>query len=154
MGYHLTILRTVQGKQVPITLAETLAAASALGGWTYQDSPPTFELRSPHGTCPLWHQDGELWTKNSEAWALEPMLVLAKQLNARVRGDEFETYETVDNTYFHPDDRQLRSEAEAQSKGLIANSLREQRLIRNCIVGFFVVLGSVAYFVGKLFERA
>jgi hypothetical protein len=65
---------------------------------------------------------------------------------------EFETYESTDKTYFHPDDILLRKEAEAQSKTLLSASMREQRLIRNGIVGFFLVLAIVGYFSGKWFE--
>ena len=153
MGYHLTILRTAQGKQVPISLDEAKAAAGDLGGWNYTDSPPTFELRGKDGTFTLWHQDGELWTKTPEPSDLEPLLTLAKQLSARVRGDEFETYESTDKPFFHPDDLQLREEAESQSRALISRSRREQKLLRFFIVGFFVLLAVVGYFVGKWFER-
>jgi hypothetical protein len=47
----------------------------------------------------------------------------------------------------------LRKEAEASSRALLAGSMQEQRFIRNVIVGFFVVLGVIGYFVGKWLER-
>lgn len=152
MGYHLTILRTAQGRQVPIALDEAMVAARDLGGWDYTESPPKFERRGEEGTCTLWYEDGELWAKTPEPWELEPMLILAKHLGARVRGDEFETYESIDKTFFHPDDLQLRKEAETQSRALLSDSMREQKLIRNVIVGFFIALASVGYLVGKWFE--
>lgn len=152
MGYHLTILRTFQGKKDPILLDEAMAAARDIGGWNYTASPPTFELRKIEGDCTLWHQGGELWAKTPESWELEHILALAKRLNARVRGDEFETYDSTDKTYLHPDDLLLRKEAEAQSKTQLSASMREQRLIRNSIVGVFLVLGIIGYFVGRWFE--
>jgi hypothetical protein len=97
MSYHVTILRTEQGSQIPISLNETKVAAHDLK-WDFQESPPTFSLRANEGICTLWYQDGELWTKTPELWELEPMLVLAKHLSARVRGDEYETYETPERT--------------------------------------------------------
>lgn len=153
MGYHLTILRSAQGKQVPISLDEAVAAANHIGGWNYSESPPTFERSEEQGTCTLWYEDGELWTKNPEQWELESMLLLARHLGARVRGDEFETYESTENTFFHPDDLQLRAETEAQSRALLTSQMRQEKLIRNAIVGFFVALGVLGYFVGKWFEK-
>jgi hypothetical protein len=85
MSYHLTILRTFQGKQAPISLDEAIAAVQDIGAWNYTASPPTFELRKEEGNCTLWHQDGELWAKTPESRELEHMLVLAKHLSARVR---------------------------------------------------------------------
>jgi hypothetical protein len=152
MSYHVTILRILKGKQVPIDLDEVMAAAGEMGAWQYTASPPTFEHRGEEGTSTLWYQDGELLGKNPELWTLELMLALANKLDARVRGDEYETYRTADNTFFHPDDRALRKKDEAHSKTLLAQSMREQRLIRNVIVGFFLVLGGIGYAIGKWFE--
>lgn len=153
MGYHVTILRTNQETQIPISLEEAVSATCSIDGWRYSKSPPTFEFQGNEGSCTLWYQDGELWTKNPEEWQLDVMIALAKRLNARVRGDEGETYDSTDKTFQHPDDIALGKEAEARSKALLARSMREQRFIRNAIVGFFVVLAVIGYFVGKWLER-
>lgn len=153
MGYHVTILRTSQGTQIPISLEEAVSATSSIDGWMYFKSPPTFEFQCKGGSCTLWYQDGELWTKNPEEWQLDAMVALAKRLDARVRGDEWETYDATDKTFQHPDDVPLRKEAEARSKALLTRSVHEQRFIRNAIVGFFVVLGAIAYFVGKWLKQ-
>jgi hypothetical protein len=153
MGYHVTILRTSQGKQLPISLEEVVSATSSIDGWRYFDSPQTFEFQSKDGSCTLWYQDGELWTKNPEEWQLGVMVALAKQLNARVRGDEWETYDETGIAFQHPDDIPLRKEGETRSTELLAQSMQEQRFIRNAIVGFFVVLGVVGFFIGKWFEQ-
>ena len=152
MSYHLTILRSSQRKQIPIALDEAKVAAQNLG-WEYQNSPPTFLRHAENATCTLWYKDGELWVKTPEPWEVEQLLALAQHLDARVRGDEFETYKSIDKTFFHPDDQQFRKEADAKSRALISQSLREQRLIRNVIVGVFVALAVVGYFVGKWFEN-
>lgn len=152
MGYHVTILRSSQGKRIPISLGEAVSAANSIDGWNYSETPPAFEYSCSEGTCTLWHQDGELWTKNPEEWGINAMLVFAKRLEARVRGDEWETYDS-DTTFLHPDDIPLRTEAEAKSKALLSHELKQQRLIRNAIVGFFVAIGIAAYFIGKWFEN-
>ena len=153
MGYHVTILRTDQGKQLPISLGEVVSAASSIDGWRYLDSSQTFEFQGKNGSCTLWYQDGELWTKNPEEWQLGVMVALAKRLNARVRGDEWETYDETGNAFQHPDDIPLRKEGETRSTELLAKSMQEQRFIRNAIVGFFVVLGVVGFLIGKWFEQ-
>lgn len=152
MGYHLTILRSRQGKQIPISLDEVKIPAHDLG-WEYQEFPPTFSLRSDEGTCTLWYQDGELWAKTPDPWELEPMLVLAKHLSARVRGDEYETYETPERTYSHPDDEFLRKQDESQSREILSRAPLSPTKVRNYIVGFFVFLGLIAYLVGSWIER-
>lgn len=152
MGYHVTILRSSKGKQIPISLNEAISATKSIEGWSYSDEPPTFEYRCNEGTCTLWYQDGELWTKNPQEWELSSMLVLAKRLEARVRGDEWETYEE-DKTFLHPDDVRLREEAEAKSKELLFRGLKQERTIRNAIIGFFVVLSIAAYLFGKWLEK-
>jgi hypothetical protein len=152
MGYHVTILRTDQGKQLPISLEEAVSAASSIDGWRYIESPPTFEFHRKDDSCTLRYKNGELWTKNPEEWQLGVMVALAMRLNARVRGDEWETYDETGNAFQHPDDIPLRKEGEARSTKLLAKSMQEQRFFRNAIVALFVVLGVVGFFIGKWFE--
>lgn len=153
MGYHVTILRTHPGKQIPISLEEAISATRGIDGWRYHESPPTFEFQAEEGSCALRYQDGVLWTQNPEAWQLGVMVALANSLDARVRGDEWETYDLAGNAYQHPDDIPLRKAAEARTKTLLAESMREQRFIRNAIVGFFVVLAVLGYLFGKWLEQ-
>ena len=80
------------------------------------------------------------------------LLELARELGARVRGDEFETYATPDQTYAHPDDRRLAELARADSAKLLADNLAEQKRIRNGIFVFFAVLGAIGFLIGKWFE--
>lgn len=117
MGYHVTILRTEQGQQIPISLEEIVSVTSNIDGWRYLESPPTFEFHSKEDSCTLWYQDGELWTKKPDEWQLGVMVSLAKRLNARVRGDELETYSAENETYQHPDDKsEIDDQAEVSRK--------------------------------------
>jgi hypothetical protein len=152
MSYHLTILRSAHGKQLPISLDEAKVATRNLG-WDYQESPPTFSLRVDKGVCTLWYQDGELWVKTPNEWELESMLVLANHLSARVRGDEYETYETPEQTYSHPDDAFLRIQDETKSRETLSRDPLNPTKVRNYIVGFFIFLGIIAYLIGSWFER-
>lgn len=125
MGYHVTILRTDQGRQLPISLQEVVSATNSIDGWRYLEPPPTFEFRDNEDSCTLWYQDGELWTKNPEEWQLCVMVALAKRLNARVCGDEWETYDETGNAFQHPDDILLRKEGEARSTELLAKPMQK-----------------------------
>lgn len=152
MGYHLTILRSANGRQLPISLEEAKLAARGLG-WEFSDDPPGFELSLEEGTAAVLYQDGELWTKYFDEWAIAPMVALATALGGRLRGDEFESYGADGETFLHPDDVVPGEEAERASSELIAAGLRESRRIRNFIIGFFVVLGAIGFMVGKAFEN-
>lgn len=155
MGYHLTILRTLKDKQLDITLSEARSSAENTSGWQYDQDDECFTFTCSQGTISLFLDEGELWMEDfhGEAWQLEPMLALANSLNARVRGDELETYETIDKTYFHPDDTLLRKEALIAGKEIVEKGLRESKRIRNFIVGFFIILGIIAFIIGKQFEQ-
>lgn len=152
MGYHVSILRSANGKLLDIDLGEAKVAASALG-WSFKTEPPTFELKSEEMTCTLWYSHGELWTKAPGDQEISQMLTLATRLKARVRGDEYETYTSPEETYNHPDDLELRREDEAKSIELLRRDPASPAKTRYYIIGFFIVLGIVAYSVGKWFER-
>lgn len=144
MGYHVTILRTANGAPIPIPLEEATAAAQSLDGWRFDQQDASFLKERGDDHLILWYQDGELWTKNPETWAMEAMLEFATRLGARVRGDELETYETAERTYQHPDDIPIIRESEAESKAMLARSIRQQRLIW---IG--IMIGIMGYFVAR-----
>jgi hypothetical protein len=119
MGYHVSILRTNGATRVAITLSE--AKSLLLGGtdWRFDSEDCAFVARNAEieGET-LWFQDGELWTKSPPDAMLAQMIELAKQLNARVRGDELETYESLEKSYTHPDDMNEKAAREAEAQVL------------------------------------
>lgn len=151
MAYHLTILRSANGLQQPISRSEALAGAQQTAGWSVTGAAE-ITFSDERGHCTLWHSDGELWTRLEAPWVIEPMLELARVLKARVRGDEFETYSSVQESYAHPDDKRLAQVARADSAQLLVQHIAEQRRIRNGIFAFFGVLGVIGFLVGKWFE--
>jgi hypothetical protein len=152
MGYHVSILRSANSKQLVIGLDEARQAAST-HGWSFKEQPPSFEHKDGDRVCTLWYSDGELWTKSPEEHEINLMLTLASSLGARVRGDEYETYTSPEETYSHPDDVALQKEAEAESVELLRRDPLSPSKMRYYIIGFFVVLGVLAYSLGKWFER-
>lgn len=122
MGYHVTILRTKDKQHEPITLEETKKLIASMPGFKLQPSTilkGSFEISLPQSDGEeyvlLW-QEGEIWTKNPDDKTMQVMLNLAKRLNARVRGDELETYVTLDETYQHPDDLAIQASEQTTSK--------------------------------------
>ncbi len=109
MGYHVTILRTEAGIRQPITEDEVRRAIVPMAG-RFEIFPGTkeFWLHQPalgDESEILVVEDDELWAKNPSDRFLELMIELAGYLGARVRGDEWETYRSLDDTYIHPDDQ-------------------------------------------------
>lgn len=152
MGYHVSILRSANSKLLAIGLGEARDAASTQG-WSFKEQPPTFEFKAGEKTCTLWYSQGELWTKSPDEQDIGLMLTLASSLGARVRGDEYETYTSPEDTYEHPDDIALQKEDEAKSIELLRRDPLSPAKMRYYIIGFFVVLGILAFSVGKWFER-
>ena len=136
MGYHVTILRTQGKTSLPITEDEIERAAATLPGGRYDRAERT--LRADGG-MQLWHQDGELWTKNPDVAGLERMIALADALGARVRGDEGETYRSQGDSYIHPDDEDAHRATAASSD---RRRRRERRtwIVRGIVVALLVIL--------------
>ena len=136
MGYHVTILRTRGKASLPIDEDEIERAAATLPGWRYDRAART--LHADDGVQ-LWYQDGELWTKNPDGAAIGRMIALADVLGARVRGDEGETYRSLDDACSHPDDEDAQRAAHASSDRW---RRRERRtwIVRGIVVALLVIL--------------
>ena len=109
MSYHVTILRTAGGAQKAIGRGELARVVTSRPDLRIEeDGSGRTSIRRATGADPpfLVFQNGEIWSSNPERATLTLMLELAVALDARVRGDEFETYRTPDETYTHPDDRE------------------------------------------------
>ncbi|WP_139232641.1 hypothetical protein [Duganella sp. CF458] len=93
-------------------------------------------------------EDGELWAKNPSEEFLGLMIELAGLLGARARGDEFETYRSLDETYHHPDDRELIAQAAERSRKLASEVRRKDWMVRIATVGVAALIGwSYARFI-------
>ena len=81
------------------------------------------------------------------------MVALASELGARVRGDNFETYRSADDTYFDAEDAEDRVKSELEGQRILNSSKTEDLKIKIAIVIIFSLVGAFAYFVGSLFEK-
>lgn len=126
MSYHVTILRTRQGKPQPIGRDEVLAVVGArpeLQVEAGKDGTLQITVRERGEERPLliW-EGGELWARDPDPDTLGLLVELAEPLGARVRGDELETYRSATETYTHPDDAAAIRLSEADVRRLKARS--------------------------------
>lgn len=112
MGYHVSIVRTSAedaGESSSIYQSEVIETATRLGFSIKYNQENEVELISK-GTdeeeVTLFFDNSELWAKNPSDLTLESMLEIANVIGneARVRGDEGETYTDRDTTFTHPHD--------------------------------------------------
>ncbi|HYD59499.1 MAG TPA: hypothetical protein VEC35_04055 [Noviherbaspirillum sp.] len=151
MGYHVTILRTQVRQTIPITKAEILELAQIFPEWTYDAEQEALVSAGERVDAPaLWFSEGKLWTTNPSDETITSMIALANHLHARVRGDEFETYRTVDETYLHPDDAQEKAEADASVDALIRRTRRKQWLFNAVLFGTLISLILILKKIGFL----
>jgi hypothetical protein len=103
MGYHLRILRNAA--ESAISQEEFNAAVRATSSLILDDDGCSARcIRDGILRSTIFLSNGEAWTNTAEEDVLEVMLLLAKSLKARVRGDYNESYRSVSETYVHPDD--------------------------------------------------
>lgn len=148
MSYHVAIVRTKNGARAPVSRAEVdalLASRPDLG------SRPTEGggLEILGGDTLLWFQHGEIWTRNPDDATLRLLLELAAPLGARVRGDELETYRTVDETYVHPDDREEARAARQESADVLRNTRARQRRLNAILIGIFLLICLIAQWASR-----
>lgn len=93
---------------------------------------------------------GELWIKNPEENDIADMIHIANQLEARVRGDEFETYDSVNHSYIHPEDVDLIKKVNAEVKNLKIKTRRNTILLNAGIILFFLILLGFFHLMGWL----
>ena len=128
MGYHVTILKTERRKPIPIGKDEFISVARQLPELRVNEATGQAEMYSAGKLrATLVWNNGEIWTKVPESDVIEVMLRIAGPLNARVRGDELETYKTGSEMFIHPDDKLEAENAEAIRKELVSKHRRKQR---------------------------
>jgi hypothetical protein len=128
MGYHLRVLRGTAEPE--ISQQEFAAAVRATPSLVLDDDECSARfIRDGDLRSTIFLSDGEAWTNTAEEDVLEVMLLLAKSLKARVRGDNNESYRSVSETYIHPDDIEEVAEEKAdyqrwKRRNLVWNTVR------------------------------
>lgn len=146
MSYLVKIVRTKSGQMIPIQWLETTRAAAGVSGVAVaSDETKTLRVTTREvgkdGDYLLYFEEGEIWSKTPTEGVLGVMIALADKLDARVLGEEFESYRTPSDTYVHPDDRLASNVRLEESRKLVENTRKRQILINAMIFGVFVLLG-------------
>lgn len=133
MGYHVSIIRTDGGKNIPISESEIRECILDFKELEIKkDSLAniliTYKPLAEESPLIIWDKSGELWTKNPDKFTLELMIRLADKLRARVRGDELETYISSEDTYIHEDDKVEFEKTRKVREGLKSH-IKRKRLI-------------------------
>lgn len=155
MGYHVAILRTRNGQTIPITKSEVDSLVASLPGSRIQLDERNKNVLNvvitKDGKDVSWlaFQDGKLWTKNPEDNEIQVMIDIAKQLGARVRGDEFETFHTPTETFSHPDDKLNIQRAEESAKQIRKTARSKQLRLNLALILIFLLLAGVATYYSK-----
>lgn len=145
MGYHLTILRTPGQPILENELAGALARMSGLACEQKAGGLSVFRTNEGESAEAMFLEDGELWTSNPSQAFLREMIELAGLLGARVRGDELETYRAVDDTYHHPDDRELIEDAHALSRTMARAQRRTDWIMRMGAITMIALAGWISF---------
>lgn len=147
MSYHVAVLRTAGKRKLPIMKEEVAHAVAQVGEMRLVHDPEGKSvveiIRNGEAIAALALDRGELWAKNPDRETLQSMLSLADILQARVRGDEFETYRTPDEVYEHPDDRAEKQQAQQAGRDLARRARLNQWVLNVCIFGFFLLLALI-----------
>lgn len=138
MGYDVSIIRTAAGRRKRILPAEITALTQRYPDWYYDESSGTLERRSGN-EAGFWlsASDLEITAKEPTEAQTALMIEVAQALEARVRGDNLETYRSPTETYDHPDDARLR-QLTSPLGSLPSKSARISNYIK---IGALVLLG-------------
>lgn len=144
MGYHVAVVRTLDGRKSPIQAEELqrfvevhpdfriLRRASGKGA-------PLLVL-AHHGLgssiseLQFDEQEGELWAKDPLPADIDVMLMTARALGGRVVGEDFQTFRTATDTYLHADDKAGHDAANAVNHAFLQRKRRID-MVRWCIRG-------------------
>ncbi len=153
MGYHVTILRTDKGKKIPISQNEVEQLISSIDALkSKQDSLGRVLITDSTGVDTdlflVW-QDGEIWAKGPDEKTIQLMINIAEKLQARVRGDELETYSNSNETYIHEDDKEEFDRILNLRKRLKSGVLVRKIYNRIAVVAFFIFLALLAKLIFK-----
>ncbi len=110
MGYHVEILRSgradsaIHEDEIEAVIGEKFGFRIERDG---AGAIVRMHKKTANGEMVLVYEPpAALWIKDPDRAALQLMIEIAGALRkgARVRGDEYETYLTIDQTYTHPHD--------------------------------------------------
>lgn len=148
MGYNVSILRKRGGVVGVINEEEVIDAAKNLPNVSVEafksGSMPWLKIAiDGDAALILACTGGVWWAKTPDDRQLILMISLAEMLGARVRGDDFETYRSVSQTFLHDDDIEERNESLIAGRHIVDQAKRRKWLLNGGIIAFFAILAAI-----------
>ena len=105
----------------------------------YDKDDPSFTIFYTEGI------EGEYYINTTDDKHIEKLIAIAKKLNdgTRVRGDEGETYKSLEDVYIHPDDEYLFKNTE---RGKRYHFFRNPSIRVGFIIGIIVCIIQIIFF--------
>ena len=107
----------------------------------YDKDDPSFTIFYTEGI------EGEYYINTTDDKHIEKLIAIAEKLNdgTRVRGDEGETYKSLEDVYIHPDDEYLFKNTE---RGKRYHFFRNPSIRGGFIIGIIVCIIQIIFFNG------
>lgn len=115
MSYGYKIVKTKNSELLSIPLELVNQAVKSRKGWSSGQQENKFRFQGKIGEFSAHYDDGVIWASRIGGETLEEFISMAKLLDARVSGEEYETYETAEKWYIHPDDQNERSKFDSET---------------------------------------
>lgn len=151
MSYHLSIVKTTPQGQIPISKGDVLEYVKFNDSIEVVNSKSDALIMQCHldngRLMDLFWNNGELWVENPDGEIIDALVNIASYFNARVRGDELETYISSKETYIHPDDKEVLEQQEVEGVKIYSFSKRLISKLLPFII--FLLLGLIIHFITK-----
>ncbi|BFM17607.1 hypothetical protein R50073_37900 [Maricurvus nonylphenolicus] len=116
MGYHVNLIRSSTNSV--FTDKELEEAFKSLAGYAFRISGNLVSVLNEisGNKFSVSYYDGRVWAVNPTQETLEFLVRLADSLNARVRGDNLETYNADGTSFYHYEDSKIIKEVDGVEK--------------------------------------
>ena len=140
MGYHLNLIKN-DGKS--FILNEIKTALHNNTDFELQEKGKVVKIFSKEEENDLvaFYHNGMIWSEKYSEEQIIFLLKLSNALDARVRGDEYETYETSTKTFIHPDDVELIENANRINQKAYQRGKYKSFVVYVLIMLTFVAIG-------------
>ncbi|UFH59489.1 hypothetical protein [Sulfurovum mangrovi] len=107
MGYHISLVSNVTNKDDQFEYSDIKQKIEKSSRFKiFEDDGKSFTIieKKGKGEFGAFYNAGYIWISTSQDEEIDTFIKLAEFLECRARGDEGETYKTVNNVYYHPGD--------------------------------------------------
>lgn len=140
MGYHLNLIKN-DGKSFVLNDIKTALQNNTDFELQEKDKVVKIVSKKEENDLVAFYHNGMIWSEKYTVELIIFLLKLSSILDARVRGDEFETYKTSTKTFIHPEDIELIKKANEINQKVYQRGKYKSFLVYVLIMLAFVVIG-------------